>query len=246
MANAMDQAMTSRGAGPRALRWHDRVTEPSLTVLVALEVFALFLATPLADMGFTSTIADLALVLLMLGSGMAVVWRNRTATVTIAGAFVVGLLTALLRQGSPSTLTICVDFIAKLAFLATLTWVVGGAVFGPGRVTFHRIRGAVAIYLQISMMFTFLYLLMVRLAPGAFSPAIHLSGPTGDVLRGAKGGGQMVYFSLVTITSIGYGDIVPVHPLVRSFATLEAVIGQLYPATILARLVTLELEGRRR
>ena len=49
----------------------------------------------------------------------------------------------------------------------------------------------------------------------------------------------MLYFSLSTLTTTGFGDIVPVHPFVRSMANLEAVIGQLYPATLLARLVTL-------
>jgi hypothetical protein len=49
--------------------------------------------------------------------------------------------------------------------------------------------------------------------------------------------------SFVTLTSTGYGDIVPVHPLARSVCNIESVIGQLYPATLLARLVTLELSG---
>jgi hypothetical protein len=51
------------------------------------------------------------------------------------------------------------------------------------------------------------------------------------------------YFSFVTLTSVGYGDIVPVHPFARSLANIEAIIGQLYPATLLARLVTIELQG---
>jgi hypothetical protein len=55
----------------------------------------------------------------------------------------------------------------------------------------------------------------------------------------------MLYLSFVTITSTGYGDIVPIHPLVRSLCNLEAVIGQLYPAILIGRLVTLELTGRR-
>jgi hypothetical protein len=49
----------------------------------------------------------------------------------------------------------------------------------------------------------------------------------------------MLYFSLSALTTTGSGDILAVHPLVRSLANLEAVIGQLYPATLLARLVTL-------
>ena len=50
----------------------------------------------------------------------------------------------------------------------------------------------------------------------------------------------LFYLSFVTLTSTGYGDIVPMHPLARSLCNIESVIGQLYPATILARLVTLE------
>ena len=57
--------------------------------------------------------------------------------------------------------------------------------------------------------------------------------------------GRLLYFSLVTLTTTAYGDIVPVHPVARSLATLESVIGQLFPATLLARLVALELQGQR-
>jgi hypothetical protein len=50
---------------------------------------------------------------------------------------------------------------------------------------------------------------------------------------------DLVYFSFSTLTSVGYGDIVPVHPFARSLTNVEAIIGQLYPATLLARLVSL-------
>ena len=56
----------------------------------------------------------------------------------------------------------------------------------------------------------------------------------------------MTYFSFVTLTTVGYGDILPVHPLARSLANLEAIIGQLYPATLLAGLWPFEIEDRRR
>ena len=51
--------------------------------------------------------------------------------------------------------------------------------------------------------------------------------------------GDYVYFSIVTMTTLGYGDIAPIHPLTRSLATTEAVIGQFYVAVIVARLVSL-------
>jgi len=50
----------------------------------------------------------------------------------------------------------------------------------------------------------------------------------------------------VTLTSTGYGDLTPVHPVVRTLANVEAIIGQLFPATLLARLITLELRRPRR
>ena len=50
--------------------------------------------------------------------------------------------------------------------------------------------------------------------------------------------GELVYFSLTTLTSTGYGDILPVHPAARSLANLEAVIGQLFLAILLGRLVS--------
>jgi len=51
----------------------------------------------------------------------------------------------------------------------------------------------------------------------------------------------LFYMSFVTLTPTGYGDIVPVHTLARSLCNIESAIGQLYPATLLARLVTLEM-----
>jgi hypothetical protein len=55
----------------------------------------------------------------------------------------------------------------------------------------------------------------------------------------------LLYFSFSTLTTAGFGDITPLNPLARNLANLESVIGQLFPATLLARLVSLELEHRR-
>ena len=57
--------------------------------------------------------------------------------------------------------------------------------------------------------------------------------------------GTIVYFSFVTLTSTGFGDVTPLHPIVRTLSNMEAIIVQLFPATLLARLITLELRGYR-
>ena len=215
----------SPATGHKTSHWQDHVTEPALTALVIIELVAIFVAAPLTELGRWSIAADLALLAGIMGAGMLVVWRNRIAVIAIAVTLAISFLTTPLRTYAPSTLAIYVDFTAKLAFLGVLTWVVGAAVFGPGRVTLHRIQGAIAIYLQISLIFSYLYLVIAATVPHAFRPDIVVSGQAGDVLQGAKGGPQLMYFSLVTLTSMGYGDIVPIYPVARSLATFEAVIG---------------------
>src|SRR5271167_4890826 len=58
--------------------------------------------------------------------------------------------------------------------------------------------------------------------------------------------GMLRYFSFATLTTLGDGDIQPVSPIARSLAILEALFGQLYPAVMIARLISLEIVGRRR
>jgi hypothetical protein len=56
---------------------------------------------------------------------------------------------------------------------------------------------------------------------------------------------SFLYFSVVTLTTVGFGDIAAVHPVARSLVMVEALVGTLYPAILLARLVTLQMESRR-
>jgi hypothetical protein len=111
-------------------------------------------------------------------------------------------------------------------------------VFGRGDVNYHRIIGAILLYLSIALTFVSLFTFLGLMFPDAFVGLTVEDSP--------KLTSNLIYFSLVTMTSTGYGDITPVHPVARSLANLETIIGQLYPATLLARLVSLEVEGARR
>jgi hypothetical protein len=216
----------------------ERIREPSLTVLVALELFGLFIAAPLSVIGVSAPLSGSAWSMLIIATALVVVSGHRAAAMTVVATTAGTVIADLLLLKWPSTMIIFVDLAMKGILLAMLTWVIGSVVFGPGRVTSHRIFGAVAIYLQVALIFSCLFIIVAGAVPNAFSPAVALSS-SGDEAR-------FVYFSLATLTTTGYGDIVPIHPIARSLANLEAVIGQLFPATLLARLVTLELEHRRR
>jgi hypothetical protein len=78
-----------------------------------------------------------------------------------------------------------------------------------------------------------------ELSPGAFANIVAGMGRSEEVAT-------MLYFSLTTLTTTGYGDIVPLDPFARSLANLESVIGPFYLAITVARLVTMELADRRR
>jgi hypothetical protein len=145
----------------------------------------------------------------------------------------------MLRFRQPSVIDLYLDATAWIIAGVTLSVVIARAVFAPGRVTLHRVIGAVLLYLNIGFTFVALFCFIARLEPNAFAGM----RPLQDNLSVASNFG---YFSFVTLTSVGYGDIVPVHPYARSLANVEAIIGQLYPATLLARLVTLEIADRRR
>src|SRR5262249_26113431 len=127
--------------------------------------------------------------------------------------------------------------LAWLMFTVAFGWVVARAVFGPGRVTAHRIVGAVFLYLLIAVAFASLFALLGYFIPDAFSGIAFDDTP--------RLTGTLFYFSIVTLTSTGYGDLFPVHPIARSLCNLETILGQLYPATLLARLVSLEVVARR-
>jgi len=126
--------------------------------------------------------------------------------------------------------------LAACAFAVTLALLVAGRVLRGGAVTVHHIIGAVAIYLLIGVAFGEATRAMGLLDPEAYKSA------SGRTVERA----ELYYFSFVTLTTVGYGDITPAARLTQSLATLEALVGQLYPVVILARLVSLDVEDRKR
>ena len=193
---------------------------------------------PLSEMGVLASPLYYFIMTMLIVAAVAVVSRSRVTLTAILIAFAVALAANLFRHESSSMLVNFIFYTAELAFVIVLTSVVGQAAFGHGRVTFHRIQGAIAFYLLFAVIFAYFFLLLVTLVPDAFNKSI--------VLTDSFGATRLLYFSFATITTTGYGDIAPVHPLARSLANLEAVIGQLFPATSLARIVTLEIAAERR
>jgi Ion channel len=211
--------------------------DPVLTALTILILVMMFVVAPLMAAGITAIQEFGFVVGLALIVGALFMSGNIIAFIAMLVAFGMNLTAALHRLRNPSAFDIYLVACAWLILAITLGGVVARQVFSAGRVTYHRIIGAILLYFLVSLMFVALFVIVGQMFPKAFS-GIAIEDNTALA-------SNLIYFSFVTLTSVGYGDIVPVHPIARSLCNLESIIGQLYPAILLARLVTLEIEDRK-
>jgi hypothetical protein len=213
--------------------------ERNLTWLLVALILDTFIIDPLVSV-FTRGVAVSAInsiafaVVLLLG--LLTLTQHKVTQIIFAGitAAIISVRFARFFFGENWLLVwdILLSMISLIAFVIVLLIY----VFQEGPVSRHRIRGAVAAYLLIALICAFCYLLIGVLIPGAF----HLTDkvPRIDDIQLLR---TFYYFSISTLTTLGYGDVTPVHPIARSLAMMEALIGQLYPATLIARLVTLRI-----
>ena len=214
-----------------------RVAKHRLAMLLAMEAFAIFGIAPLIEVGLLPHLLLGVTFSLILLAGMLVLdLRSPTGRVLILlGASLLPI--QIWRYAWPDELVLFIHPLGLIAFLLVLSWSLINEVFRSERIRLDQVLGGVVLYLNIGLTFAVAYTLVENTVPGAFQmppPApdhpIHPSSFT--------------YFSFVTLTTLGYGDIVPVEAIARSLATLEASLGQLYPAIILARLVSIEVSQR--
>ncbi len=216
-----------------------RYQDPCLSALLVAQVVLIFIAEPLAFEGFELPLIAIGIVvvclvlLLVLGSPH----RGALVVVGVAGAIRGMTLVGDLVWRAP-VIEAEEGIIAILGLLAVM-WVVVGIVFGPGRVTAHRVRGAILLYLSIAVVFAWLYRLIAEAAPAGFSGLKFTAGQHGAL-------SPYLYYSLTSLTTLGLGDITPVNAFARSLTVFEALLGQLFPAVVLARILTLYTDDKHR
>ncbi len=137
---------------------------------------------------------------------------------------------------------IAVARIASGAFLVYVAIVVLRDVVRREQVDADAILGAVCFYLLAGYCFYSAFAVVELVSPGAFQDRGH---PIESGIGGAGHFPILLYYSFTTLTTLGYGDVTPVHPLARSLASVEAVAGPLYLAILVARLVGAHLSQDR-
>jgi len=144
------------------------------------------------------------------------------------------VLAVILGVGSELTMFILPELrpVAQMAFFVLASGVVLFDVMTGEDATTDKVLGALCGYLLLGILFALVFAAMEQSNPGCFK------------IQGNSEFSDFIYFSIVTLSTLGYGDIVPVSAQARALVSLEVLLGQFYLAVVVARLVALSMVSR--
>ncbi len=203
--------------------------------VLAAQVFLLFIATLMQDHPMLSLLFIVAL-FGVFGSVIRTIWERslpRIFALTVAAITIVsgllGFSSSIPWWEIQEGLIVCCFGYATFILIAMVS--IARHVFVTDRVTANRIVGSICLYLMLGMFFAFIYAGMALINPAAFemsSKGLEMS------IVGLR---DFLYFSYATITTTGYGDMIPTLPMTRFLSSMESVAGSVYMAIMVARLV---------
>jgi Ion channel len=213
-------------------------TDRGLTLLLAVLLLHLFVLFPLSEyLPESRLVLDVVFSLILISGATAV--AQRWAAWLIGAFAVASLLVQWTWQITGERALLPWVTASSLVYCALLAGVVFAQIARAQEVTSHSIQGAIAGFLLLGLAWAFAYQLVSLFDPSAVTVRHSAQIRGNDALTA-----EFVYFSFVTLTTVGYGDITPVDPIARALVMLEALTGQLFPAVLLARLVSLEIQNR--
>lgn len=154
------------------------------------------------------------------------------------GLAVIGIVLSVLGANSAANFYSYGSFAATFGFVILAVWCTGHQVVISDEISVNRLVGAVNLYLLLAVLWSVMYAVVEKLIPGSF---VGLSEP---LTQGWSS--DWLYFSFVTMTTLGYGDITPLSATARTLAYLQAVFGQFYLAILVASLVSTYITERQR
>jgi hypothetical protein len=194
-------------------------------VLAAIFI-AFFLAALLPDDAWASSLIVLVLSATLLTVIWTAGWAMTERTVPFAIAIASGLVAAINIFWQAEALTAALGLVAGLLIVSIAVAIAAGAI-AQNEVNSRSVAGAICVYMLFGMLFMFLYGVLVALGHAPF------------FAQGTDGTRPIrLYFSFVTLATLGYGDYTPAGNLGHALAVLEALIGQLYLVTVVAVVVT--------
>ncbi len=206
-------------------------------VELVVSLLALVVIAPFVDQFKHGEFVITCLMVLVLVAAVLCVGARRW-TLVVAALLAVQLVVArTVSYFWPQNLPVAVTYLAALAFCAFVVCQLLRFVMAAPRVTTEVLCAGVAAYMLTGLGWSAAYLLESQVRPDAF--AFSNVRDSGHVM----GNFEAFYFSLITLTTVGYGDITPVSRVARMLAATEAMVGVLYIAILIARLVSLYASG---
>jgi hypothetical protein len=206
-----------------------------------LAMLAVIIVNPLlADGIFGLLILNVLTSAILISSAYAVSGQRKTLRVSLfllVPALFTSWSTVLVGELWP----MAVSRVLMLAFVSYILGVIALDVLSEKNVTRDTIFGSACVYMLAGFAFADIYMLFQIIEPQSFGQAIDVA-PVGSEVKISS---ELSYFSFVTLTTLGYGDMTPKTGMVRGIATLEAMLGQFYLTVLVARLVGLHLAGSR-
>jgi voltage-gated potassium channel len=214
----------------------ERYTPLLVTMLLMFAMHPIANAAPTVRWGINVLFFAMVLSLLI------AVERHGKAFAVLFALGALSALASLVGEFDRSTLQVAISGLLHFAFAAVLGAWIFGDVIRSKDVTMDAVFGACCTYMLMGVGWANLYVFIEALTPGSFSlGAVSITAdgqPVAEVLD------QLQYFSFVTLTTLGYGDITPSTLVAKYLSASEAIAGQLYIAIIIARLVAMEIASR--
>jgi hypothetical protein len=176
---------------------------------------------------------------LFLFTGIQVIAKDKKRAMLLYAIPVLQIIAGAVDVASDNALIALINAFLRMACFLLLIALVLTRIFQPGPVTVYRIVGSVAVFILLANFFAETYFVIYNNDHGAFNlPAngFHEKNPFPSFL----------YFSFITITTTGYGDVLPVLPQARSVVQIEALTGVLYPTILISRLVSGSIESSKK
>ena len=213
---------------PRRLKFHRFSTVELLVALALLFFFFPFVE----EVKGGDVIVSILLSLVLLSAVFAVADRK--------GVFFVALVLAIpaiagrwINHFRPDLISPPVFLIAGLALIAFVVANLLRFILRAPSVNTEVLCASISAYLMLGLLWTVAYWLVAQVTPNAFA----FNTPTGT--KETMSGFNAFYFSFITLSTVGYGDITPVSKVARMLAAMEAITGLLYVAVLIARLVAI-------
>ncbi|WP_396158851.1 ion channel [Flavobacterium sp.] len=169
--------------------------------------------------------------MLLLTTGIFSLAKNKRQAIIISIVPFLFIVISWISTFNKTTFIQTTELILSVLTFVLLITIVLIKVFEPGPVTIFRIIGSVVVYMLIANLWSIVYIYIFNNIEGSFQ--ITLPPFETNSLQA-----NFLYFSYITLTTTGFGDIVPLHPLARSLVQVEAMIGVLYPVILIGKLVS--------